>query len=200
MQTSNKVQMTVTLKKQYPAENKGTYWSQGCYVTTEKGDFKAYNNGPSWFMQQHEGQQVDVMGEWKQGNKGWYLTCNFTEAGAQQGPTGAGPGGGQGGPPQQQNQQAPQQQPPQQQAQPQQQPQTDRDVPGMCRCEVICAAIRSGQIECKDIAAADYWVKYIIDGTNINSGAGSGPTTNQQPANQQPAGQTYNQSGSEPPF
>lgn len=158
---SQKVQMTVTLEKQWPQEKQTWGFSQSCKVIIADGrKFQAYNAGPSWFGTQHEGTQVTVMGEWKNNRNGDFLACSFQEAAEQAAP---------GGPPQQQapQGQAPaQQQAPQQSAPVSQSPQ-DRDVPGMCRCEVVCAAIQSSQIKCSTHADADRLVDYIINGSKV---------------------------------
>lgn len=84
MAQSNKVPMTVTLVKQWPAEQKQWGLSQHAMISTDKGQFDCYNNGPQWFTDAQLNQPVQVKGEWKQGNnQKWFLACNHGQ-GAQQ--------------------------------------------------------------------------------------------------------------------
>jgi len=81
-----KTKMTVTLKNFFPPKEGQYGLSQGAYIITDRGQFKAYNTGPVWFSTADKDQALEVMGEWKQNQstKVWYLACNYGKV--QQGP------------------------------------------------------------------------------------------------------------------
>jgi len=82
-----KTPLTVKLKNYFPPKEGQYGWSQGAYIITDKGEFKCYNSGPVWFGPTNKGQDIDVMGEWKQNKQtnDWYLQCAFGQD-VQQGP------------------------------------------------------------------------------------------------------------------
>ena len=82
--------MQVTIGNFYPPKQ-GTYGiNQGGKITTEKGEFPCYNDGPIWFMMPDDtGKTVEVRGEWKQTKSGknigkWYLACEYGDSTQQQ--------------------------------------------------------------------------------------------------------------------
>ena len=84
-----KEKMTVQLKNYFPPSDGQYGTSQGSYVTTPKGEFKCYNNGPTWFTDADKGQNIDIVAEWKQNkaSQEWYLSCSYGQAvAAPQGP------------------------------------------------------------------------------------------------------------------
>lgn len=155
-----KEQVTFRLKTQYPPEQ-GNYggMQQGIYITTDRGEFKCYNSGPTWFTDAQKNQQITVTGEWKQTKGGknpgsWYLQCEYGQAAAPQGPASpAPPLGPPLGPPAQAPPAAPAQGPATQQTPPppqsppvQQSGGSDKKVHGQCFTLLTAALLESGAI------------------------------------------------------
>lgn len=180
---SKKTQMTITVISAQPPQQQsnaqGSWTSQMAKIGTGRSEHTCFNNGPTWF-DQYIGQQVSVMGEWKADSKNpgqYMLSCSFQQAGAVQGtpppqtatppPTTAAPAA---------TAQPVTAAPPYNLPAPIQDDMQIEDIPGKCRCLVICAAVQSKQIKCETPGDANKLVEYIVTGTYPR------PATAEQPA------------------